>query len=1498
MSSDEDPELYDVHFVSEASWDADARQWLYRVRWYGYGPQDDTEEPESSLIDQCDDLLARFWKNVGGEQMRNAKNKTKTHYVASSRWIEKEAADFEKKFNGPPEPRSSGSDSSSSEDEDEEPKRMSLPKSGGPSQDKGKRREDMKQKGSGKGKEKEVSRWKDKTPSSRGRSPKTQKSDFFDFTPSPTRQEPALPLSPSPVPPVRRSKGHKRRITSDDENDAEDTDVPLSELLPSKKKPKVASVGSGSDISTQPARLGSKGSDAAGPSTKPSLPTQNTRPNAPPEPGPSRPSGLSRIGPSKGFLGRAKPKMVPIGPPSLGSSKPSSLTSVAVKPVDKHRGSKVRALDGLPPLPPSTLPQRRYIGGKWVGVQVNPKKSMEQPGRKTTLPTTRPAAVSRSSDVSLSKSPVHIEATEQAHILSIVPPSGPAATGKDHFSVADTVLDGAQHGSPIPISDASLSPRANVSDLALPLPVETADAVAFLDGIGLKEPEPRIKDAAWKGEIQFCAQDMLVTIPAALVDAVLLPGTAESASLGGLTIGVIIAQSSLVFEQTVPTTVFEELIKPAFNSPTFVALVEAIEVQNRDRLQRVAAFLQDRGLISIAHLKGVNGRLRDRSVLLFSPSAPDAGFSFEVPPAFRGRQNALCVAVIKQVHPQQFKVNKGTTEPAVTQTDPARGEGTPESTFRAPLPPSDQPRWQIADRLTISSFNITEGQLAEFQSVHFCLFPDDENVNDDSRALVRFLQGTMKAKRVPSTDSKARVVFIHTSGWDSIEKLPKFQERRRDAPQVMFYTYGWNVGAAPERYHLRNVFQLGGIISFTPRAILEDPEGVERLIKDAQNDPFWDVYITPSVISLVDELAEREIEKQVGTPSDTDPLIWEYEHLRLSECGPLELLKNCKREFQTKFGHMVRGRSPPRWDAKVTTADPGAIWGAVPDNGTASGAEDWQWGPSEGDAVVEASAEQGSEELSLLLGHLGDKTEIERAVEMELVADLRAMQQNPGLDTYRRFVLVTGEKEERIVGQPVSAADEIGWDRRRESGSSNWSNASSNPASINQRPRVPQDTYVNTPVTTTGMVHRNPFQNPSPSPSLYGDSTPLHPPSAPFSGNLRPASAGSGLSISRSSSKQDLNGTVNLSVSYLPSKFSRPHSPGISYRKANKVNGLVKRGGGRDAFATGAARMPGAHDEDYDGVDPGAKSNGRLHWNRFKWILFCTNTALTLYSLGALIFSLLIWFNVWTEADIIRVGNGGELSASTVAACACLFTALLGWAGILLNNRAFLAVYTVLLWISFGLLVIPGYLTYKRRTFNLEGKVNAQWSRNLGVLGRLRIQNILGCCGYFSPFVEATHRILKKWYIIVFSLVPLHLACIVAALLCSNHVTYRFGKGMMPKAYRLNAEAMAVIMDTYASQLAEQYGDDGASEVGVGKSKSNLALIDTLNYHQPGGSRSQESSNSGHDLSPSGQVNNYGSTTGLVEDRGRERELYHPGTGGGAGYAGVPRERGRDNKRL
>lgn len=93
------------------------------------------------------------------------------------------------------------------------------------------------------------------------------------------------------------------------------------------------------------------------------------------------------------------------------------------------------------------------------------------------------------------------------------------------------------------------------------------------------------------------------------------------------------------------------------------------------------------------------------------------------------------------------------------------------------------------------------------------------------------------------------------------------------------------------------------------------------------------------------------------------------------------------------------------------------------------------------------------------------------------------------------------------------------------------------------------------------------------------------------------------------------NTPMSLSVNYLPSKFSRPLSPNSGiYKRKNAKGGpttaLPKQGGGREAFKSGEARMPGENDEDYDGVNGGifgGKNRRSLRWNKFKIIIFVMN---------------------------------------------------------------------------------------------------------------------------------------------------------------------------------------------------------------------------------------------------------------------------------------------------
>ena len=128
----------------------------------------------------------------------------------------------------------------------------------------------------------------------------------------------------------------------------------------------------------------------------------------------------------------------------------------------------------------------------------------------------------------------------------------------------------------------------------------------------------------------------------------------------------------------------------------------------------------------------------------------------------------------------------------------------------------------------------------------------------------------------------------------------------------------------------------------------------------------------------------------------------------------------------------------------------------------------------------------------------------------------------------------------------------------------------------------------------------------------------------------------------------------------------------------------------------------------------------------------------------------------------------------------------------------------------------PGWKNQNSELGKHDGTVAHKFSAMLKILS---LQ--LHCCGYYSPFVEAVasntcfprsilpgckskylkfeRRAMQAWYTAAFALVPAQIAVMVIALLCSNHVTYRLGKGIIPKQYRLDEASTAQLMNQYAA---------------------------------------------------------------------------------------------------
>ncbi|KAF9263424.1 hypothetical protein L218DRAFT_815225, partial [Marasmius fiardii PR-910] len=213
-------------------------------------------------------------------------------------------------------------------------------------------------------------------------------------------------------------------------------------------------------------------------------------------------------------------------------------------------------------------------------------------------------------------------------------------------------------------------------------------------------------------------------------------------------------------------------------------------------------------------------------------------------------------------------------------------------------------------------------------------------------------------------------------------------------------------------------------------------------------------------------------------------------------------------------------------------------------------------------------------------------------------------------------------------------------------------------------------------------------------------------------------------------------------------------------------------------------------------------------WTRFKWCLLFSVMTVFGYGLAILFCAVLTWFRAWKGSDVMFVADGDILILITLAGSIILLTSLAGLSGTLLSSRPILSIYTLLLWPSLISILVVGYTSYRRYAFNLDHKLNLSWSQYFTPLGRLLVQTSLRCCGYTSPFHEATPssrcyprsvypgckspllRFEKRnlgfiWRITFGAVVPIHVINICVALLCSNHVTKMFGKGIMPRKYRL-----------------------------------------------------------------------------------------------------------------
>lgn len=180
----------------------------------------------------------------------------------------------------------------------------------------------------------------------------------------------------------------------------------------------------------------------------------------------------------------------------------------------------------------------------------------------------------------------------------------------------------------------------------------------------------------------------------------------------------------------------------------------------------------------------------------------------------------------------------------------------------------------------------------------------------ETKLLQTFL--TICKARDVGIKADVRAVFVHIGALATLYKLPALAERRYKRPDLRFYTYGSHENVSPDRWGIREIFPLGmcnpfcshvsdnstdragGVVTFTPAAVIENIVGTYELIKKIDEHPLWQCYILPSVVAMLAML----------TCQDQAPLTLfdQYVMTSFSTLSHLFML------------HMER-RIPPRWAA-------------------------------------------------------------------------------------------------------------------------------------------------------------------------------------------------------------------------------------------------------------------------------------------------------------------------------------------------------------------------------------------------------------------------------------------------------------------------------------------------------------------------------------------------------------------------------------------------------
>ncbi|KAF8167891.1 hypothetical protein B0H34DRAFT_683559 [Crassisporium funariophilum] len=218
---------------------------------------------------------------------------------------------------------------------------------------------------------------------------------------------------------------------------------------------------------------------------------------------------------------------------------------------------------------------------------------------------------------------------------------------------------------------------------------------------------------------------------------------------------------------------------------------------------------------------------------------------------------------------------------------------------------------------------------------------------------------------------EVKVFFVHVGALDTLHMLPSLAERRKKTPYVQFYTYGTHEDISPDSWSIREIYPCGGVITFSPSAMLHDPVAILQKIRQIHKHPLWTCYILPAALGMLVRMICGDTDPLSALKSET------FTHrfiLEAIEKGEISLL-----------------HAPPKKAIGKNADDPKLGWLK----------QYCQFTP----ITATLALEMGTAAFHSKYMNIAE-TQWEEAIEAEILEDMTLMQQQPAIMTqYRRYVV-------------------------------------------------------------------------------------------------------------------------------------------------------------------------------------------------------------------------------------------------------------------------------------------------------------------------------------------------------------------------------------------------------------------------------------------------------------------------------------------------------------